>query len=193
MMVSEDPTAGHVESEVVANPDYTIGLNQLAQEGNPSPNVYGRAAGFPRSAGEERTISSTGGEKGVKPQRYSLIPVEPLSLLAELYGNGAKKYVAHNFRNGYEWSKSYDAAMRHMNAFWSGEDIDPEMQVPHVICAAWHMFTLTCFMIEHPEHDDRYKAEMPLFEQMREALRPEKAPQVFAQPIMGSDGRDHKY
>lgn len=139
--------------------------------------------------GEVRTVSETGGEKGVKPQRYSLIPVEPLALLAELYGNGAKKYAAHNFRNGYEWSKSYDAAMRHMNAFWAGEDIDPEMGVPHVICAAWHMFTLTTFMIEHPEHDDRYKAEIgTLFENAQKAMAEYKGEQLPPFPTEPSVG-----
>lgn len=106
--------------------------------------------------GEVRTQSSTGAEKGVKPQRYDLIPVPALDLLAELYGNGAQKYAAHNWRQGYEWSKSYAAAMRHMTRFWEGEDIDPEMQVPHVICAAFHMFALATYLVEHPEFDDRF-------------------------------------
>jgi len=106
--------------------------------------------------GEIRTTSSTGAAKGVKPQRYDLIPVPALDLLAELYGNGAAKYAAHNWRRGYEWSKSYAAAMRHMTRFWEGEDIDPEMQVPHVICAAFHMFALATYLEEHPEFDDRF-------------------------------------
>lgn len=108
------------------------------------------------SSGEVRTVSSTGGEKGAKPQRYDLIPIGPLNLLAELYGKGAEKYAEHNFRKGYNWSLSYAAAMRHLTAFWNGEDIDPEMGLPHVICAAFHMFALAEFMKEHPEFDDRY-------------------------------------
>ena len=110
--------------------------------------------------GEVRTTSSTGGQKGVKPQRYDLIPIGPLNQLAELYGKGAEKYDEHNFRKGYEWSKSYAAAMRHMTAFWNGEDIDPEMGLPHVICATFHMFALVEFMAEHPEFDDRYVREL---------------------------------
>lgn len=34
--------------------------------------------------GEIRTVSQTGGEKGVKPQAYDLIPVGPLAVVAEL-------------------------------------------------------------------------------------------------------------
>ena len=109
--------------------------------------------------GEVRTTSATGGQKGVKPQRYDLVPVEPLALLAELYGHGASKYAAHNWRRGYPWSNSYAAAMRHLTQFWNGEDIDPEMGTPHVINAAFHLFALAQFMKDFPEYDDRYKKE----------------------------------
>ncbi len=74
--------------------------------------------------GEVRTTSSTGGEKGVKLQRFDLIPVGPLTLLAEHYGRGANKYDDHQWRQGYEWSKTYAAAMRHLTAFWGGENFD---------------------------------------------------------------------
>lgn len=108
---------------------------------------------------EIRTISSTGGEKGAKPQRFSLLPVEALEKVAELYGKGAAKYAAHNWRRGYDWSKSYDALMRHANAFWRGEDIDEEMQTPHMAAVAFHALTLLTFMEEQPDFDDRYKKE----------------------------------
>lgn len=107
---------------------------------------------------EVRTESSTGGQKGTKPERYDLIPTEPLAILARLYGFGAQKYEAHNFRKGYEWSKSYAALQRHANQFWGGEDIDSETQLPHMASVAWHAFTLLIFMQEHPDFDDRYKA-----------------------------------
>jgi hypothetical protein len=102
------------------------------------------------------TTSGTGGQKGSKLARYDLIPTEPLRLLAELYGRGAQKYDDDNWRRGYDWRLSYAALQRHLNQFWAGEDIDPEMQVPHVINAAWHCFTLAQFMIDHPGYDSRF-------------------------------------
>lgn len=105
---------------------------------------------------EVRTTSSTGAEKGVKPARYDLIPIPALDQLARLYGKGAEKYAEHNWRKGYEYSKSYAAAMRHMTLFWAGEDMDEEMGLPHVICASFHMFALATFLQEHPEFDDRF-------------------------------------
>lgn len=112
--------------------------------------------------GEVRTTSSTGAQKGMKPERHDLIPVPALSLLARLYGKGAEKYAEHNWRKGYEWSKSYAAAQRHMQLFWDGEDIDEEMGLPHVTCATFHMMALATFMSEHPEFDDRYKRPQPV-------------------------------
>lgn len=107
--------------------------------------------------GETRVTSSTGAQKGTKEARYDLIPIPALDALARLYGKGAEKYAEHNWRLGYEYSKSYAAAQRHMNAFWSGENIDPETQIPHTICAAFHMFALTTYLTEHPEFDDRFE------------------------------------
>lgn len=73
---------------------------------------------------EERTTSSTGGQKGVKLARFDLIPAGPLQRLAEHFGKGARKYAEHNWRKGYEWSKSYSAMIRHQNEFWAGRDYD---------------------------------------------------------------------
>lgn len=108
-------------------------------------------------SGEVRTTSATGGQKGVKPERFDLIPVGPLTDLARLYGKGAIKYEPRNYERGYEWSKSYAAMQRHLNLWWSGQDIDEETGVPHVINAAWHCFALALFMETHPEFDDRPK------------------------------------
>lgn len=107
--------------------------------------------------GETRTTAASGAQKGVKEERFSLVPVYPLTLLSRLYAFGAKKYAAHNWRKGYEWSKSYDSVVRHLTQFWEGEDIDPETGIPHVICAAFHCFVLAQYMKDHPELDDRYK------------------------------------
>jgi hypothetical protein len=75
-------------------------------------------------AAEVRTTSSTGGQKGVKLARFDLIPAGPLHELAEHYGRGARKYANHQWRNGYEWSKSIGALGRHFNDFIAGKDYD---------------------------------------------------------------------
>lgn len=106
---------------------------------------------------EIRTTSETGGQKGMKPERFDLIPAGALAHLARQYGFGAEKYSDNNWRAGYEWSKAYAALQRHALAFWGGEDMDEESGQPHMAAVAWHAFTLLTFMEEHPMFDDRYK------------------------------------
>jgi hypothetical protein len=106
---------------------------------------------------EIRTTSRTGGQKGVKPARFDLIPVGALTALAEHYGAGAAKYDDNQWRKGYEWSKSYAALQRHLTAWWNGEDVDEETGSSHLDAVAWHAFTLRTFVDEHPDFDDRYR------------------------------------
>lgn len=112
------------------------------------------------STEETRMTSRTGGEKGQKTARFDLIPAKPLWQLAELYGKGAEKYADRNWELGYDWSLSYAAAQRHMNLFWQGEDIDPEMGLPHPVCAMFHMMALTEFLRTHPDFDNRPAAQV---------------------------------
>lgn len=105
---------------------------------------------------EVLTTSSTGGQKGVKPERFDLIPPVALGKVAFHYGVGAEKYSEHQWRKGYEWSKSYAAIQRHLNAFWSGEDYDYETGTEHLAAVVFHALALLTFMDEHREHDDRY-------------------------------------
>lgn len=105
--------------------------------------------------GEERVTSETGGQKGRKPARMDLIPPGPLLELSKVYGFGAGKYDDHNYIKGYNWSLSYGAMQRHLMAWASGEDIDPESGRPHLAHAAWHCFSLMLFSQEGLGVDDR--------------------------------------
>lgn len=110
--------------------------------------------------GEIRSVNAvTGAEKGTKLARYDLIPAEPLRLLAEHYGRGARKYADRNWEKGYEWSKSFAALCRHLWAFWAGEDIDAETGSPHLVAVAWHALAMLEYTRTHPELDDRPKSD----------------------------------
>lgn len=104
---------------------------------------------------EVRTVSATGGEKGMKSARFDLVPVGPLTTVARLYSKGAEKYADHNWRHGYEWSKSYAALMRHATQFWNGEDNDAETELPHMASVVFHALALLEFMERHRDYDDR--------------------------------------
>ncbi|MCS4278014.1 hypothetical protein M2390_003234 [Mycetocola sp. BIGb0189] len=127
---------------------------------------------------EIRTTSSTGGQKGTKPERYDLIPTFPLAELARLYGEGAKKYDDHNWAKGYELSKLYAALSRHLNQFWNGIDRDEETGVLHLANVAWHAFTMMELLAAHPEFDDRRKDAVPIDWSEPRAVEP--APQLVS-------------
>lgn len=104
------------------------------------------------------TNAKTGGQKGAKPEEFGLLPWSALAHVARVYHNGAEKYSRDNWRKGFDWHLSYDAAIRHLAAFWEGEDVDPEDGEPHLAHAAFHLLTLMTFL-DDPEHygdlDDR--------------------------------------
>lgn len=98
---------------------------------------------------------TTGGAKGMKEERYGLIPVWPIAELARVYGYGSRKYDDNNWRKGYRWGLSYDALQRHINAFWAGEEYDEESGLHHLAHAMFHLATLMTFHREGLGTDDR--------------------------------------
>lgn len=85
---------------------------------------------------------------GVKPEegmkfdtdkpRWSLLPPRTLNEVIAVLEYGAKKYQADNWKyvdNAYQ--RYYDAAMRHVDAWWNGQQLDPETNkhhLAHAIC-----------------------------------------------------------
>lgn len=137
----------------------------------------------PDGAGTEvRTTSSTGGQKGVKPARFDLIPIGPLTELAKLYGYGATKYADRNWEKGYEFSKSYAALMRHLTQWWEGEDVDPEHFLSHLSSVVFHAFAMMEWINTHPEFDDRPKP--PLEEIQNGVYQPRWADSPDAHPVL---------
>ena len=69
---------------------------------------------------------------------------------------GAAKYGRHNYRvAGVRASVYYDAAMRHLMAFWEGEDIDPESGIHHIGKALSCLSVLRDAMFQDKWYDDR--------------------------------------
>lgn len=77
--------------------------------------------------------------------RYDLIPAFALEEIAHVLAHGASKYGDDNWRNDPEWSRYFAASMRHMWAYWAGEDLDPESKRHHLAHAACCiLFLLEC-------------------------------------------------
>ncbi len=77
--------------------------------------------------------------------RFELIPPEALEALASVLTFGAKKYAPWNWAKGFDWSRLYGAAQRHLNAWWSGEQKDPETGYSHL----WHGLCCVAFLVVH--------------------------------------------
>ena len=116
------------------------------------------------------TDEKTGGQKGTKIARFSLIPPECLWALAEHYGKGARKYEDNNWLRGYKWSLSLDALQRHLHQWLMGEDNDQETGTHHLIAVAWHACAMFTYQLRGLGTDDirleKYKDVPPVAEQI---------------------------
>jgi hypothetical protein len=69
---------------------------------------------------------------------------------------GACKYGKHNYRViGVRSSVYYDAARRHLDKWWEGEDVDPDSGLSHVTKALSCLAVLRDAMIQSKLNDDR--------------------------------------
>ena len=137
------------EAGVINVPERKMGC-QNSYQPTPPATLSGEAnqskSATTPNVGEIRvTDPITGGQKGMKDARFSLIPSSFLWELAEHYGKGAKKYEDRNWERGYKWSLSLDASMRHLHQFLAGERWDAETQSHHLIAAIWHLIALHHF------------------------------------------------
>jgi hypothetical protein len=89
------------------------------------------------------------------------VPVSTLSMpvmleVAAAMLEGARKYGRHNYRViGVRASVYFDAAFRHLSAWWEGEDVDPDSGLSHVTKAIATLTVLRDAMIREKMVDDR--------------------------------------
>ena len=89
--------------------------------------------------------------------RYELLPPELLEEVARVLTFGAHKYSTRNWELGMAWSRPFAALMRHMWAWWRGEDKDPETGYSHLSHAACCIAFLVSYEARNVGTDDRPK------------------------------------
>ncbi len=82
----------------------------------------------------------------------SLLLVEEVARVREF---GAKKYSRGNWLKGFKYTRSIAAALRHIFAFSSGEDLDPESGLSHIAHAVCCLEHLMNDFKNHKYNDDR--------------------------------------
>ena len=80
---------------------------------------------------------------------------EFLDATAKAQTYGANKYGPWNYQKGLETSALYDATIRHLIAWYSGEENDPESNESHLGHAAANINMLLWTLNNKPEMDDR--------------------------------------
>ena len=113
---------------------------------------------------EQRTYLTTNIQKATGAIKHdqgkaplTLLSREALEQVALVMEFGREKYAAHNWRQGFAWSRPLSAALRHIMAFNDGEDKDPESGLSHLAHAACCIMFLLEFEKTRPDLDDRWK------------------------------------
>lgn len=118
----------------------------------------------------------SGGTKFDKGKaQLSLVPLAALEEEAKVFEFGAAKYGRDNYKAGMDYSRLIDAALRHINAFNSGEDLDPESGLSHLGHARCCLAMLLYYKAKGKGTDNRYK-EMVV--EAQKAVAPVKEPYV---------------
>ena len=95
---------------------------------------------------------------GIKKVPISVVPAPVLGELALGMLEGALKYGRHNYRAiGVRGSVYYDAAIRHLFAWWEGQDYDQDSQADlhHISKAIASLVVLRDAMLRGKFCDDR--------------------------------------
>ena len=103
----------------------------------------------------EETLQGLAVKDDVNKPRIDLIPPNTLMRIGRVFAMGARKYGDTNWLKGMRWSRLYAAAMRHLLAYWSGEDLDSESNEYHLVHAICDLMCLLEYYEQHPALDDR--------------------------------------
>lgn len=106
---------------------------------------------------------------GVRKAPMSTVSAVVMAEIGVAMLEGATKYGRHNYRVvGVRASVYYDALMRHMQAWWEGEDIDADSGMSHIVKAITTLVVLRDAMIMNNVEDDRPPAPPGFYEVLNE-------------------------
>ena len=91
-------------------------------------------------------MKSEGTKHDTDKPRWDLLPYDAVAGTVSVLTFGANKYADRNWENGLEYGRIYGALMRHMTAWWGGEDLDPESGLLHLDHAACCIAFLQAFV-----------------------------------------------
>jgi hypothetical protein len=118
---------------------------------------------------------------GSKKIPFASLPIAVLAEDAVAHGEGALKYGRHNWRNGDVLASTYFAAtLRHLFAWFEGEDIDADSGLSHLTKARASLGVLRDAQIQGRAIDDRPPASPANFIETLNQTSEEMAARVAA-------------
>ena len=94
-------------------------------------------------------------KRDTQKPRYDLIPSDSLHAIALVLTYGADKYEDRGWESGTRWGRYFAACMRHLWAWWRGEELDPESGLPHLAHAGCCVMFLLAYECRGVGEDDR--------------------------------------
>lgn len=97
-----------------------------------------------------------GRKDDVGKDRWDLLPVDSIKEFVKVLTFGAEKYNDRNWESGIRYGRCYSAALRHLTAWWSGEELDKETglnHLAHALCCV--AFLLAYRLRKMDSFDDR--------------------------------------
>ena len=92
----------------------------------------------------------------VGKMRWDLVPWEAMQEVTRVYTWGATKYADRNWEKGIPLSRMFASMMRHVIAYFMGEDVDPESGIHHMAHAVWNGLGILEFALRgRADLDDR--------------------------------------
>lgn len=92
---------------------------------------------------------------------WDLLPGDALEEIVKVLDFGARKYDRRNWESGMAWSRPFAALMRHMWAWWGGQDKDPETGISHLAHAGACILFLLSYEKRRIGVDDRARISRP--------------------------------
>lgn len=106
---------------------------------------------------------------GINKAPLSCVPMNVIAEVGIGMMEGALKYGRHNWRGvGVRSSVYFDAAMRHLIAWWEGEDVDPDSGLSHVTKVLTCLSVLRDAQIRGMVTDDRPPCSEPFYRGLNE-------------------------
>lgn len=104
---------------------------------------------------------------GIRKAPMSTVSAAVMAEVGVAMLEGAAKYGRHNYRAvGVRSSVYYDGTLRHLFAWWEGEDLDPDSGLSHVTKAITSLVVFRDAMLQGKVEDDRPPRAAPFYERL---------------------------